>query len=253
MELQLAHFTIWTWVLAAVAAWFIGVAKGGIGGVAMLSMVIFASILPAKLSVGVVLPLLIAGDLLAVAFFRQHAHLAHVWKLLPASLVGVGIGWWLLRAIPDAGFAPVIGGVILALIGVQLWRNRPGVAGADELARAPLWFSVSMGILAGITTMLANAAGAVMAIYLLSMRLEKQEFVGTAAVFFFFINLLKTPFSAELGILNPQTLLLNALLAPAVWAGFFCGRWVLKRMSQKVFEAWMLGATALAAVALIFK
>lgn len=269
--LDLGSFTIGTWLVALLAAFCIGIAKGGVGGIAMFALVLFANIIPPKLSVGCVLPLLIAGDILAVWFYRKHAKLSHVWKLLPASMLGVAIGAYLLARIPPAVFKPFIGALILALIALQLWRARQSkaaaaVSAAPEAEATPVPKSVAvqgaqhgpvfawtMGILAGVTTMLGNAAGAVMTIYLLAMKLAKNEFVGTSAVFFFIINVSKTPFSAAAGVLTRETLTLNAFLVVAVWAGFFLGKFVLSKMSQKVFEGWMLGGTAVAALVLIFK
>lgn len=268
MDIDLGTFSPLMWAVAVLAALGIGLAKGGMGGVAMITLVLFASIIDPKVSVGVVLPLLIVGDVLAVWYFRKSAQISHVWRLLPPTLVGVVIGWKMLEAIPAWVFGPVIGTLILMLVGLQLWRgNRekrrvarlpqdsqlpdpPAVAAQLPPSR---WFGWSMGALAGIATMLANAAGPVMTIYLLTQRLEKKEFVGTAAVFFFIVNLAKTPFSSELGILNPHTLQLNLWLAPAVIVGFFCGRWILHRMSQKVFEKWMLLGSVVGAVLLLFR
>ncbi len=264
--LDLSSFNVVMWLIAILAAVFIGIAKGGVGGVSMFALVLFAYIMPSKLSVGAVLPLLIAGDVLAVWFYRKNAVLHHVWGLLPPTMIGVAIGAILLHYIPSTVFKPFIGVLILVLIGLQIWRGRTAPAKAaavpvDPATPAPAppvashgpLFSWSMGFLAGVTTMLGNAAGAVMTIYLLSMRLAKAEFVGTGAVFFFIINVAKTPFSAAAGALTWETLRLNVFLVPAVWAGFFLGKFVLARMSQKFFEVWMLAATALAAVVLIFK
>lgn len=269
-HLDISTFTIAAWAIAITAAFCIGVAKGGVGGVAMFALVMFAYVMPAKLSVGAVLPLLVAGDILAVWFFRKHAKLTHVWRLLPAAVVGVTIGAFLLSRIPSTVFKPFIGVLILALIGLQVWRTRvtagktvvaateetpksaPTGATAQEVPHNPA-FSWTMGILAGVATMLGNAAGGVMTIYLLATKLEKKVFVGTSAVFFFIINVTKTPFSAAAGALTRETLLLDAFLVPVVWIGFFLGKFVLSKMSQKVFERWMLGGTALAAVFLIVK
>jgi uncharacterized membrane protein YfcA len=99
--------------------------------------------------------------------------------------------------------------------------------------------------------MLANAAGPAMTVYLLASRLPKYEFVGTAAWFFFFINLIKVPFSASLGLITPQTLLFNLLLAPAVLIGLFCGKILLGKINQQAFEWLLIGLSLLGALRLI--
>ena len=100
-------------------------------------------------------------------------------------------------------------------------------------------------------TMLANAAGPVMALYLLAVALPKAEFVGTAAWFFLLINVLKTPFSVQLGLINPASLSLNAVLLPAIVAGLFLGRILVVRPPQRWFDSLVLGFAILAALKLL--
>jgi uncharacterized membrane protein YfcA len=88
--------------------------------------------------------------------------------------------------------------------------------------------------------MLANAAGPIATLYLLACRLPKLEFVGTAAVFFFAINLIKVPFSASLGLITWTTLLWSLSTLPLVYLGIQSGRWLLQRISQNLFEALLL-------------
>ena len=93
--------------------------------------------------------------------------------------------------------------------------------------------------------MLANAAGAVMTVYLLACRLPKYEFVGTAAWFFFIVNMIKVPFSASLGLINTSSLTLNLLLVPGIVAGVAGGRFFLGKINQQVFE-WLMIVFSLA-------
>ena len=108
-----------------------------------------------------------------------------------------------------------------------------------------------MGIMAGVTTMLANAAGPVMALYFLAIALPKLEFVGTSAWFFLAINLFKVPFSVGLGLIHSQTLLFNAVLVPAIVIGLLSGRWLVTRIPQKLFDALLLTFVGIAALRMI--
>lgn len=99
--------------------------------------------------------------------------------------------------------------------------------------------------------MLANAAGPIMAIYLLACRLPKMELVGTGAWFFFVVNVTKVPFSAGLGLIDAQSLLLTLVLAPLVVCGAVFGKWLLVRINQRMFEALLIAFTVLAAVRLL--
>ena len=94
--------------------------------------------------------------------------------------------------------------------------------------------------------MLANAAGAITAFYFLARRMDKMTFVGTAAWFFFVVNLAKVPFSVDLGLINKESLLFDLMLLPVVLAGGVAGRILLKRVPQKLFE-WITIALAVAA------
>ena len=244
------------WVLAVVAALLVGVAKTGIAGIGMLFVVIFAQILPAKQATGLVLPLLCFGDLVAVAAYRQHAAWRHLWRLFPWTALGVVVGYFVLGRIGDQDMRQLIGGIVVTLVAVHLfrrWRARgkPTTPGEAEAAH-PIWFAPVIGILAGFTTLVANAAGPLMAVYLLAMRLPKLEYVGTAAVFFLLLNLFKVPFMVSLGLITQPSFALNLWLAPAVLAGALAGRKILPLINQKMFENLALFFSAAAGLRLLF-
>ena len=244
------------WVLAVVAALLVGVAKTGIAGIGMLFVVIFAQILPAKQATGLVLPLLCFGDLVAVAAYRQHAAWRHLWRLFPWTALGVVVGYFVLSRIGDQDMRQLIGGIVVTLVAVHLfrrWRARgkPTTPGEAEAAH-PIWFAPVIGILAGFTTLVANAAGPLMAVYLLAMRLPKLEYVGTAAVFFLLLNLFKVPFMVSLGLITQPSFALNLWLAPAVLVGALAGRKILPLINQKMFENLALFFSAAAGLRLLF-
>jgi len=114
--------------------------------------------------------------------------------------------------------------------------------------RPAVW---AIGLSAGAATMLANAAGPIIALYCLAVGLPKFEVVGTLAWFFFIINVFKLPFSAGLGLIRSSTLMLNVVLVPAVMVGVFSGRWIVHRLPQRVFELLMLIFAVIAALRLI--
>jgi uncharacterized membrane protein YfcA len=150
----------------------------------------------------------------------------------------VTVGWWLMGRLPGAGFGPVIGAIVLVLSLLQAMRDwRPEGWQAVPRSRAFAW---GMGFVAGVTTMLANAAGPVMALYLLAVALPKAEFAGTGAWFFLIINVIKVPFSVQLGLITPASLGINLLLTPAILLGLLLGKAVVVRLPQKWFDTLVL-------------
>ena len=247
--MTLGHFSHWQLVLAVFGALFIGLSKTGLGGLGVLASAIFVLVMPdhAKQATGFVLPMLLFGDLVAVASYRRHAQWGYIGRMFPWTAAGVVLGWLAMGHLNDQEAKLLIGGIVVVLTVLQLVRRRLGA----DLAPPGAWFGPVLGVLAGFTTLVANAAGAIMAVYLLAMRLPKLEFVGTAAVFFLMVNLFKVPFMVNLGLLTPESFSFNLLLAPAVFAGTLGGRWLLPRLNQRVFENVTLALGALAGLKLL--
>ena len=239
----------WQWVLAVIAALAIGLAKTGINGLGIFAVVIFANLLPARQASGVVLPMLILADLVAVASYRRHAQWSYLWKLFPWTAAGVVVGYVVLGRIDDRQAKVLIGIIILAMLGMNLWRRWRAT---DEEPEHAVWFAPLIGVLAGFATLVANAAGPLMVIYLLAMRLPKMEYMGTGAIYFLLMNSFKVPFMVNLGLINGPSLWLNLWLAPAVLAGALVGKRILLRINQKLFEYLALGLSALAGVKLLY-
>ena len=244
------HFTALQWALALLAALFIGLSKTGFNGMGMLALLLMAHLFSARESTGVILPLLVAGDVVGVTAFQRHAQWRYIGRLLPAALAGIAVGYWLMAVTPDRVFRPVIGGIVLTLSLLQLLRQgRP-----DAFRKVPhaLWFGWAIGATGGVTTMLANAAGPIIGLYLLAVRLPKLEFVGTGAWFFLIVNVCKLPLSADLGLISPTSLALNLILLPAVIAGALAGRRLVHLIPQRSFEGVILALTMVAALRLCF-
>jgi uncharacterized membrane protein YfcA len=252
------NFDSTQWLLALFAAAIVGLSKTGVPGIGMLFVAIFANLMPTKQASGVVLPLLIVGDLVAVFSYRRHTEWIHLRRLFLWTGAGVVLGALAMNRIDNRQAQLLVGGIIVSLVALHLWRKRraaPGSAGSAEpqLGISPhgAWFAPTIGVLTGFTTLVANAAGPLMAIYLLAMRLPKMAFVGTSAVFFLLLNLFKVPFMVGLGLITADSFKFNLLLAPAVLAGALLGRWVLPRVSQAWFERLALLLSAAAGVKLL--
>jgi uncharacterized membrane protein YfcA len=238
------------WALSILAGIGLGFSKAGLAGVSLFHVVVFAFIFGARDSTGVVLPLLVFGDVCALIALHQHVRWEYVRRMLVPACVGVALAALFMRGLSEATFKPLIGWIVFSLALMQVIRMRwPDWLGDVPHTRLAVW---TIGLIAGAATMLANAAGPVIALYCIAVGLPKFELVGTLAWFFFIINVFKIPFSAGLGLIRQETLLFNAMLAPAVIVGIVSGRWVLHRLHQRAFDLLMLAFAAIAALRLIF-
>jgi len=237
------------WIVVAVCAVMVGTTKTGMPGLGILIVPLMALVLPTRQSTGILLGILILADLFAITYHRRNARWGHVLRLLPAAFAGIVAGYFGLKFVNDRQLKPIIGGIVLVMLAVNYWRNR--TKGEDTPVPTQWWFAVALGFMAGVTTMMANAAGPVMIIYLLAMRLPKVEFVGTAAWFFCVVNWLKVPFSANLELMTAESVKLNLMMLPFIAIGAVAGIFLLKRIPQKAFNLIVQILAAAAAIKLL--
>lgn len=241
-----------TWLLLAFAAFLVGVAKTAVAGVATVAVAIYGAVLPTRSSTAALLLVLLVGDVLAVAVYHRACDWRLVLHLLPGVLPGLALGTVVLAAVGDTALRRIIGTLLLTLLLLQLWLRRRR-SGTEALA-SPTWSLPTRtvtGAGAGVATMVANAAGPVMTLYLLGQRIDKLAFLGTSAWFFLCINAVKLPFSLGLGLLRPSMLATAVVLAPLVVVGGLVGTRLVRRLHQQGFEVAVLVASAVSAGALL--
>ena len=241
------ELNLFGWVVVASCAVMVGISKTGLPGMGILFVPLMAMVIPAKQSTGMVLGILILADVFAVSYYHRSAMWRHIIRLIPATLVGIVAGYFVMKVISDSQLKPIIGVIVVVMLAVNWWRNRRG-----EDVPTEWWFAEVMGFFAGLTTMMANAAGPVMIVYLLAMRLPKVEFVGTSAWFFFIVNWLKVPFSVHLGLINVESIKLGFIMLPFIIIGAVLGIVALEKMPQKVFEITIQLLALVAAIKLLF-
>lgn len=241
---------LWPWALAILGALLIGVAKTGVSGLGLLAVVVFANLMPAKESSGFVLPMLVVADVIAVMSYRRHAQWALLWKLFPWTALGVVLGYFAMGQIDNQQAGLMIGVIVLTLTAIHIVRQARSQKEEPEHA---VWFAPTIGILAGFTTLVANAAGPLMVIYLLAMRLPKMEYMGTGAWYFLLMNLFKVPFMISLGLITMESAKGNLWLVPVVLVGTLIGRGILKKIDQKLFERLALLLSIAAGLNLLYK
>ncbi|MDF2714417.1 MAG: hypothetical protein K0R28_1342 [Paenibacillus sp.] len=237
-------------VLALLVAVMTGFSKTGVPGAGIFGVALMASIFPAKQSVGMLLPMLITADIVAVSYYRRTVAWKYLVVLIPWVLAGIVIGFFVMEHIGNGQLSVMLGALILALLLLHLIKDR-----LEQKLRFPftqtVYFQAAMGILAGFTTMVGNVAGAIMTIYLLSKGLQKQQFIGTGAWFFLAVNLIKVPFNAYLGLITTDTFIFSAWMAVPVLLGTWIGIKIVPRIPQARFQAIILILTALGAVRLL--
>lgn len=252
----ISTINMWEFVALAAAAALVGFSKTAVSGANTVSLAVFAAVLPARESTGVLLPILIVGDTIAVLTYRRHAHWPTLWRLFPAVAGGVVVGTVFMVWADDGAVRVSIGSILLLMAGVTIWRRRHPPEEDDPPETASLKGRVkarSYGVLGGFTTMVANAGGPVMSLYLLSAGFRKLGFLGTSAWFFLIVNTAKVPFSVGLGLIDLDSLLLDALLVLFVLPGAVLGKLCVDRIDQRVFERLVIGATVLGGLQLLLR
>ena len=357
-----------TWLsyfLGVCSAFLAGFSKTGLPGVSIPAILLMTEACPtdARASVAAILPVLLVGDLFAVAWFHHHANWPRLWRLFPWVLAGMIPGVAVLEFLDGNRLRPWMGWLVMAMLGIELWRRwrewkilklraisptrstpselkvvcvncelyglspcedciklaitqtnpsfprsgvgtqfldapaskevltdievstctldaiasqncvptaergnegdspRPLGEGPGVRAETPAtqlelfphapWFVAMTGFLAGFSTFVANAAMPVMSVYLISQGFNKREFLGTAAWFFFLLNLSKVPVYGGMGMFRPWMLPFDLWLVIPVLLGCLFGVLILRYIPQKTFNALALLLAGVAAMRLI--
>lgn len=228
------------------AATLVGFTKTSVGGVGILAVLLMALAIPGKASPGALLPMLIAADIMAVIYYRRSCQWSVLIHLIPAAFVGVVLGFGFLWFVPDLNFGRIIGWVILAMLAMDL-----GLSSDIKRHANGRVVTAIVGMSAGATSMIANAAGPIFGIYLLQKGLSKREFVGTRSWYFLVMNFVKLPFAIGLGIVTPQSLTLNLAFLPAIAIGAVLGYKFLNYINIRMFGLLIRLAVLAAAARLI--
>jgi uncharacterized membrane protein YfcA len=233
------------WVLLALSGLLIGMAKTGLSGVGMMVVPILANAFGGRPSVGLLLPILIFADVFAVSWYNRHADWKHILRLLPWALTGIAIATLVGKSISDQSFNRLLAALVIGGIGILIWQDIR--SGKLKIPKSR-WFAGSLGLLGGFSTMIGNAAGPVMALYLLSMRLPKNVYIGTGAWFFFIVNLSKVPLHIwSWKTITLNSFLLDVMMIPAIAAGAFLGIWLVRLLPEKIFRIIVILTTLLSA------
>jgi uncharacterized membrane protein YfcA len=245
----------WTPVLiitVGLCVFLYGISKTAMPVLGVLTGPVMALALTPTVAAGFSVPLLLFGDLIALAIYRQHVQWRLLVRLIPGLLVGFALTAALFVFADITTVGRVVGGLILVSAILEWIRMRGGLEAPPSTVTAKDRLVASFfGVLAGVTTLAANAGGAAMSLYLVRMRVPMLVFMGTSVWFFFFVNLSKVPFVVGLGLVTTESLLIGALFAPLTALGAFVGVKVFRRMDQTIFVRVALALSVVASVWLL--
>jgi uncharacterized protein len=248
MNFDISQLQTYQWMLGIASGLVIGMAKTGLSGLTLVFIPLMALSFGNRASTGIILPMLCIGDIFAVAWYRRHGEGKYILRLLPSTLCGLGAGVMVGSRLSDTAFGIMLGSIILVLLALMVWQES---SKKENLYPSAWWFSALAGLLAGLTTMIGNAAGTVMSIYLLSMRLPKNSFIGTAAWFFMIINLLKIPLQIFFWKnISPATLAFDAVMIPVIAIGAFIGFRVTGKIPERAYRILVIVMTGLSSLLL---
>ena len=243
------HITVLEWSVILICGILIGMSKVGVPGTSMIVVPVMAIIFGARQSTGVVLPILMMGDIFGVTYYRRHANWNHLMKVLPWAVVGLLVALWIGEMVNDKQFKNLIAILVFFSIGLMIWQDKRK---GTQFFPDKWWFAASMGILGGFATMIGNVAGPVFAIYLLAMHLPKNSFIGTGAWFFMIINLSKFPLQLFVWKnINTETLFIDLITLPAIAMGAFLGFKVVKIIPERAYRIFVIVITVISAFLLL--
>lgn len=237
------------WALFFFCAMLIGMSKTGVQNIGTATIPFFALLFGAKHSTGIVLPMLCMADLLAVIYYRKKFHRDLVIKPMPWALLGLAVALTLGDKVSESSFKIMMGGSILLGVAAMVGMNRP-----DRIERivASRLFAPVVGLILGFSTMIGNAAGPVLTVYLLAMRLPKFAFVATGAWFIMILNYTKIPLQIFVWDNVSWTGFLLSLTAfPFILLGGFIGIKLVHQLPEQQFKRLMIVLTVVSTLLLL--
>lgn len=233
-----------------ILALFVGINKAGLSGATLITIPMMASLWGGRQSTGLMLLMLIIGDLFAVQTYYKGVQWEKIRSLLPAAVFGIGLGALTGHLINDRQFKLLIASIVLFCLILMVFQE---VRGKQLQVPHNRPFIFLVGALSGFSSMVGNAAGPIFAIYLLAIGLNKENYLGTSAVFFFIVNLIKLPVQIFLWqSLNWKITLLVLLSVPLIFIGVRLGVWLIRKLNEKAFRKLILILTALSSLRLFF-
>ncbi len=246
---MLSNNLIVFYVMTAVVAFLIGLAKGGLGGtLGVLAVPMMTLVMPPEQVLGLLLPILMFADIFAVWLHWKNWNMKLVLLLIPGSIVGVTIGTWFITKAPTRELEIGIGVIVLLFAIYKLFEKR--ILGSPDY-HLKNWHGLVAGTVTGFSSSLAHTGGPPVSIYLLLQDVTPEVFIATSALFFFILNWIKVPYYLYAGLFNWQRLWQVVFLAPLLPFGVWVGKWGANKVDKETFEKIIVALLVLGAILLI--
>ena len=234
--------------LAAIpAVTFLGMSKGGFSGVGLMATPLLALVLPPLQAAAILLPILILQDCISVFVYRRNWDARNLKVMLPGAVIGVCAAWVLAVHVSDAHVRLAVGAIALGFVINHWFGGQPAESRHPLVPRGVFWGSVS-----GFTSTLCQAGGPPFQVYVLPQRLEKLTFVGTMAIFFAVINLMKVIPYFALGQFSTAGFATSVALVPLAVATNFLGIWLVRVTPTTLFYKLTYVLVFLISLALVY-
>jgi len=235
-------------ITVCAAGLLVGTSKAGLKGVNIVVVALLVQVYDAKEQTGILLPLLIFGDVLAVTYYRRHTKWIYLAKLLPAMIIGVILAAILGDRLDAGAFKIWLGIIVLVSAVILFWRE---MRSTNDFPQG-LWFAGSLGVAGGFASMIGNLAGAFANMFFLATRMPKNEIIGTSAWLFFILNLVKVPFHIwSWETINMNSLQSSLIILPSLLIGFWVGLKIVGLINEKVYRYILFAATAIGAILIL--
>jgi len=240
--------TTFQWIALVGGGLLNGMHKTGLNGLTMIAIPVMAAAFGAKLSSGIILPMLIVGDVIAVFYYRQHAQFRVILQSLPWVLLGVGIGVLVGDAVSDETFGRLISASIIIGLGFTTYQE----FSKREVVVPQSWLVAALiGTVAGFSSMVGNAA-ILMSLYFVALGFNKKQIIGTIAWLFLSVNLIKIPFHVFVwNTITWETMRLDVLALPAILVGAVLGLYLIRFIPERPYRLFLMTTVALAAMQLM--
>jgi uncharacterized protein len=231
------------------AGLLIGASKAGLKGLGIIVVALLVIVYGSRASTGILVPMLIVGDILAVVYYQRHVRWHYLMTFLPAMILGILLAVWFGHGLSEEAFKYSMGTVIILSVVIMFWWDLrgSGIALADNK-----WIAGSSGVAAGFATMIGNLAGPFANMFFLATKLPKNEIIGTAAWLFLIVNVIKLPMHIWIWeTITTETLRINILFAPTIFIGFWIGHKLVAMINEQFYRYFLLVASAIGAIAVI--